>query len=133
LDKAVIKSAMAHRLKRNASSKDLSFMPDQLANMLQALIENRHAIIEFAICADSHQPSRAGPLASSLMEALPIKLCKKMKYEEPMVDALADIYFLWREVACCPQGTNSLPHVCTKLGKALYNFTLSIACIHTFL
>jgi hypothetical protein len=100
--------------------------------MLQVLIENHHAIIEFAICADSYQLSCAGPLASRLKEALPIKLCKKMKYKKPMADALAKIYFLWREVACCPQITKSLPHVCTKLGKALYNFTLSIARVHTF-
>jgi hypothetical protein len=77
--------------------KDLLFTPDQLANMLQALIENCHAIIEFAICADSHQLSCARPLTSCLMEILPVKLCKKMKYKEPMADALADIYFFCGE------------------------------------
>jgi hypothetical protein len=132
LDKADIKIAIAYCLKRNASSKDLLFMPDQLANMLQALIENLKAIIEFAICADCHQPSHAGPLASHLMEALPVKLCKKMKYKKPMADTLADIYFFWREVTCCPQVTKSLLHIHTKLGEALYNFILSIAHVHNF-
>jgi hypothetical protein len=30
----VMKSAIAHRMKRNANSKDLSFTPIQLTNML---------------------------------------------------------------------------------------------------
>jgi hypothetical protein len=36
----VIKSAILHHLKRNANSRDLSFTPIQLTNMLQALIDN---------------------------------------------------------------------------------------------
>jgi hypothetical protein len=67
-----------------------------------------------------------------LGEALPIKLAKKLKYKEVLVDRLAAIYFIWREVARCPQVSISLPHVCTKLGSALEDFILSLVCVHTF-
>jgi hypothetical protein len=52
---AVERSAVAHRLKRNTSSKDLSFTPQQLENILKSLIENRIELLEFAIRADSHR------------------------------------------------------------------------------
>ncbi len=129
-----VKNAFAHRLKKNASSKDLLFTIKQLASMMQALVDNRHRILEFAICADNHRPSCANPcLAPQLEEALPVKLCKKtVKYKESMADTLADVYFLWRGVACCPQVMKSLPHECTHFGKALYSFTLALVCMHTF-
>ncbi len=101
--------------------------------MIGSLIENRHELLEFAIHADSHRPSRAVQLAPQLGEALPLKLPKKLKNsKEGMADMLADIYFIWREVARCPQVSTSLPHVRTKLGSALEDFTLSLVRVHTF-
>ena len=49
-----------------------------------------------------------------------------------MADRIAEIYFIWREVARCPQVSNSLPHVRTKLGTVLEDFTLSLVRVHTF-
>jgi hypothetical protein len=120
---AVERSAVAHRLKRNTSSKDLSFTPQQLENILKSLIENRIELLEFAVRADSHRPPSA---------ALPVKLHKKNQLKESMVDRIAEIYFIWREVARCPQVSNSLPHVRTKLGTVLEDFTLSLVRVHTF-
>ena len=74
---AVERSAVAHRLKRNTSSKDLSFTPQQLENILKSLIENRTELLEFAVRADSHRPSSAVQLAPQLVAALPVKLHKK--------------------------------------------------------
>ncbi len=37
---ALVKSGIAHRLKRNTSLRDLSFIPQQLENLLKLLIEN---------------------------------------------------------------------------------------------
>ena len=37
---ALVKSAIAHRLKRNTSSRDLSFTPQQLKDLLNSLTEN---------------------------------------------------------------------------------------------
>ncbi len=48
-----------------------------------------------------------------------------------MVDRLAEIYFIWREVACCPQVSTSLPHVLTKLGSALEDY-FSLVHVLTF-
>jgi hypothetical protein len=58
---AVERSAVAHRLMRNTSSKDLSFTPQhqQLNNILKSLIENRIELLQFAIRADSHRPPSA--------------------------------------------------------------------------
>ena len=130
---ALLQSAIAHRLKRNTSSKDLSFTPQQLEDLLGSLIENRRELLEFAARADSHRPSRAVQLAPKLGEALPVKLPKKLKNsKEGMADRLAEIYFIWREVARCHQVSTSLPHVHTKLGSALEDFTLSLVRVHTF-
>ncbi len=129
---ALVQSAIAHRLKRNTSSRDLLFTPQQLEDLLGLLIENQRKLLEFAIRADSHRPLRAVQLAPQLGEALPVKLPKKLKNKEGMADRLAEIYFIWREVARCPQVLNSLPHVRTKLGSALEDFTLSLVCVHTF-
>jgi hypothetical protein len=131
LSDALVKSAIAHRLKRNTSSRDLSFTPQQLEDLLDSLTENRRELLEFAIRADSHRPSNAVQLASQLGEAIPVKFSKKLKKKEGMADRLAEIYFIWREVARCPQVTNSLPHVRTKLGSALEGFTLSLVRVHT--
>ena len=49
-----------------------------------------------------------------------------------MVDRIAEIYFKWREVARCPQVSNSLPHVRTKLGTVIEVLTLSLVRVHTF-
>ncbi len=114
------------------SSRDLSFTPQQLKDLFKLLIENQHELLEFAVRADSHRPLQAVQLAPQLGEALPIKLSKKLKYKEVMADGLAEIYFTWREVACCLQVLNSLPHVRTKLGSALEDFTLSLVRVHTF-
>ena len=38
---ALVKSAVAHRLKRNTSSRDFSFTPQQLEDMIDSLTENR--------------------------------------------------------------------------------------------
>jgi hypothetical protein len=129
---ALVKSAIAHRLKRNTSSRDLSLTPQKLEDLLKLLIENQRKLLEFVIHADSHRPSRAVQLAPQLGEALPVKLAKKLKYKEVLADRLAAIYFIWREVARCPQVSISLPHVCTKLGSALEDFTLSLVHVHTF-
>jgi hypothetical protein len=71
-------------------------------------------------------------LAPQLGEALPDKLAKKLKYKEVLADRLAAIYFIWREVARCPQVSIYLPHVRTKLGSALEDFILSLVHVHTF-
>jgi hypothetical protein len=55
-----------------------------------------------------------------------------VKYKESMADTLADVYFLWRGVACCPQVMKSLPYERTHFGKALNNFTLALVRMHTF-
>jgi len=123
---AVERSAVAHRLKRNTSSKDLLFTPQQLKNILKSLIENRTELLEFAVRADSHRPSSAVQLS------LPVKLHKKKQLKESMADRIAEIYFIWREVARCPQVSNSLPHMHTKLGTVLEDFTLSLVRVHTF-
>ena len=73
---AVERSAVAHRLKRNTSSKDLSFTPQQLENILKSLIENRTKLLEFAVRADSHRLSSAVQFAPQLVAALPVKLPK---------------------------------------------------------
>ena len=129
---AVERSAAAHRLKRNTSSKDHSFTPQQLENILKSLIQNRTELLEFAIRADSHRPSSAVQFAPQLVAALPVKLHKKKQLKESMVDRIAEIYFIWREVARCPQVSNSLPHMRTKLGTVLEDFTLSLVRVHTF-
>ena len=74
---AVERSAVAHRLKRNTSAKNLSFTPQQLEDILKSLIENRIELLEFAIRADSHRPPSAVQLAPQLVAALPVKLHKK--------------------------------------------------------
>ena len=51
---ALVKSAIAHRLKRNTSLRDLSFTPQKLEDLLKSLTENRSNLLEFAVCADSH-------------------------------------------------------------------------------
>ncbi len=56
-----VKNAITQLLKKNASSKDLVFTTKQLASMMQALVDNCRGILEFAICTDNHQPSRANP------------------------------------------------------------------------
>ena len=91
----------------------------------ESLIENRRKLLEFAVRARSHvlysfPPNWGGSPHQTL------------KNKEGMADRLAEIYFIWREVACCPQLTNSLPHVRTKLGSALDDFTLSLVRVHTF-
>ena len=129
---ALVTSAITHCLKKNTSLRDLSFTPQQLEDLLGPLIENRRELLEFAIRADSHRPSRAVQLAPQLGEALPVKLPKKLKNKEGMADRLAEIYFIWREVALCPEVSTSLPHVRTKLGSALEDFTLSLVRVHTF-
>ena len=129
---ALVRSAVAHLLKRNTSSRDLSFTPQQLEDMLDSLSENRRELLEFAVRADSHRPWHADQLAPQLGEAIPVKLPKKLKKKEGMADRLAEIYFIWREVARCPQVTNSLPHERTKLGSALEGFTFSLVRVHTF-
>jgi hypothetical protein len=93
---ALVKSAIAHRLKRNTSLRDLSFTPQQLKDLLKLLIENQRELLEFAIRADSHRHSRAVQLAPQLGEALLVKLAKKLKYKEMLADRLAAIYFIWR-------------------------------------
>jgi hypothetical protein len=108
------------------------FTPQQLEYLLRLLIENQRKLLEFASRADSHRPSRAVQLAPQLGEALLVKLPKKLKNKDGMADRLAEIYFIWREVARCPQVSNSLPHVRTKLGSALEDFTLSLVRVHTF-
>ena len=128
---AVERSAVAHRLKRNTSSKDLLFTPQQLKNILKSLIENRTELLEFAVRADSHRPSSAVQLAPQLVAALPV-LHKKKQQKESMADRITEIYFIWREVARCPQVPNSLPHVRTKLMTVLEDFTLSLVRVHTF-
>ena len=129
---AVERSAVAHHLKRNTSSRDLSFTPQQLENILKSLIENRIELLEFAVRADSHRPPSAVQLAPQLVAALPVKLHKKQQLKESMADRIAEIYFIWREVARCPQVSNSLPHVRTTLGTVLEGFTLSLVRVHTF-
>ncbi len=53
----VMRLAITHHLKRNASSRDLSFTSIQLTNMLQAFIDNHHEIIQYAIlCNNNHPP-----------------------------------------------------------------------------
>jgi hypothetical protein len=47
-----------------------------------------------------------------------------------MVDRLADIYFIWREVARCPQVLNSLPHVRTAWDCARGLYLVPCACPH---
>ncbi len=101
------------------SLRDLSFTPQQLEDLFQSLIKNSCKLLEFAAHADSHRPLGAVQLAPQLGEALPIELFKKLKYKEVMANRLAEIYFIWREIARCPQVSNSLPHVRTKLGSAL--------------
>jgi hypothetical protein len=126
------KSAITHCMKRIMSARDLSFTPQQLKNLLKLLIENRCELLKFAVRADSHRLSSAIQLAPQLEEALPVKLAKKLKCKELMADRLAKIYFIWREVARCPKVSNSLPHVRTKLGTVLEDFTLSLVHVHTF-
>ncbi len=130
---AVERSAIAHRLKRNTSSKDLSFTPQhqQLKNIIKSLIENWIELLEFAIRADSHRPPSAVQLAPQLVAALPV-LHKKKQQKESMADRITEIYFIWREIARCPQVSNFLPHVRTKFGTVLENFTLSLVRVHTF-
>ncbi len=89
----VIKSAIAHHLKRNVSSRDLSFTPIQLTNMLQALIDNHREIIQFAVLCNSNRPSCADPIAPRLEQALPDKLSKRKTLKENMADSLPEIYF----------------------------------------
>jgi hypothetical protein len=129
---AVERSAVAHRLKRNTSAKNLTFTPQQLEDLLKSLIENRIELLEFAIRADSHRPPSAVQLAPQLVAALPVKLHKKKQQKESMADRITEIYFIWREIARCPQVSNFLPHVRTKFGTVLEDFTLSLVRVHTF-
>jgi len=59
---ALVKSAMAHHLKRNTSLMDLSFTPQQLKDLLNSLTENRREVVtgpaSFAI---AHVPSLLVP------------------------------------------------------------------------
>jgi hypothetical protein len=48
----LMKTAITHLLKRNTSSRDLSFTIIELTNMIQALINNHCEIIEFAVLFD---------------------------------------------------------------------------------
>jgi hypothetical protein len=56
--------------------KDLSFNPQQLKDILNLLIKNKHELLEFALNASSHWPSGDVQLALQLGEALPNKLVK---------------------------------------------------------
>ena len=56
---ALKKPAIAHCLKRNTSSIDLSFTPQQLENLLKLFIENQCKLLEFAVRSNSHRPSSA--------------------------------------------------------------------------
>jgi hypothetical protein len=51
---ALVKSAIAHCLKRNTSLRDLLFTPQQLEDLLKLLTENRSYLLGFAVRADSH-------------------------------------------------------------------------------
>ena len=59
----LMKTAIAHRLKRQSSSRDLSFTIIELTNIIQALIDNRREIIEFAVLFDHSHPSHTNPFA----------------------------------------------------------------------
>jgi hypothetical protein len=102
----VIKSAIAHRLKRNASSRDLSFSPIQLTNMLQALVDNRCEIIQFAVLCESNRPSRAVPIAPRLEQALPDKLSKRKALKKNMAYSLAEFFLVERLCPLCLCGIN---------------------------
>ena len=51
---ALLKSAIAHCLKRNTGLRDLLFTPQQLEDLLKLLTENQSNLLEFAVRADSH-------------------------------------------------------------------------------
>jgi hypothetical protein len=131
---ALVKSAVTHCLKRNTSLRDLLFTPQQLKDMLKSLIVNQSELLEFAVRADSHQPSLAVPLAPQLREAIPDKFVKKLKYKEVMADRLAACgylvymardYLLPPSVSfsspCahkawdCTRGLHLIPHACPHL------------------
>jgi hypothetical protein len=128
----LMKSAIAHRLKKNTSSRDLSFTITELLNMLQALIDNRDEIIALAVLSDRSLPSHVERFAPRLEQALPAKLSKRRSCKEPMADSLAEIYFLWKDIARCPDVALALPHERTKLGSALSDFTVALVRVHTF-
>ena len=128
----LMKTAIAHRLKRQSSSRDLSFTIIELTNMIQALIDTRREIIEFAVLFDHSRPSHTNPFAPRLEQALPAKFSKRQAYKEAMVDTLTEIYFLWKDIARCPDVASTLPHERTKLGSALSEFTVALVQVHTF-
>jgi hypothetical protein len=109
-----MKLAIVHRLKRNESLRYLRFTIIQLTNMLQALIDNRREIIQFAVLCNSNCPSSADPIAPCLEQALPDKLSKRKSIKEYMADSLLDIFFLWKDIARCPNVASTLPHDRTK-------------------
>ena len=45
---------------------------------------------------------------------------------------LMEIYFLWKDIARCPDVASTLPHERTKLGSALSEFTVALVRVHTF-
>ena len=121
-----MKTAITHRLKRQSSSRDLSFTIIELTNMIQSLIDNCCEIIEFAVLFDHSHPSHTNPFAPRLEQALPAKLSKRQAAKEAMADTLAEIYFLWKDIAHCPDMTSTLPHKRTKLGSALSEFAVAL-------
>jgi hypothetical protein len=49
-----------------------------------------------------------------------------------MADSLVEIYFLWKDIARCPNVASTLPHDRTKLGSALLEFTMAFVRVYTF-
>ncbi len=128
----LMKTAITHRLKRQSSSRDLSFTIIELTNMIQSLIDNCCEIIEFTVLFDRGHPSHTKPFAPCLEQALLAKLSKKKVLKEEMADTLAEIYFLWKDIAHCPDMASTLPHERTKLGSALSEFTVALVRVHPF-
>ncbi len=98
----LMKTAIAHRLKRNISSKDLSFTIIELTNMIQVLIDNCCEIIEFAVLFDCSRPSHTKPFAPRLEQALPVKLSKRKAFKEAMADSLVEIFVCGKTLPAVP-------------------------------
>ena len=127
LEQVVITSAIAHRLKKNASAGDLCFSVEELLGWMEDLVTNRLAIVALAMQADVLLPPGGGTFAARMSEAIPEKLSKRNKTKNSLSDRLAEVYSLYTALARIVKKT-PLPR--SHVGKALSNLVTNIARVH---
>ena len=127
MEEVMITSAIAHRLKKNASASDLCFPPDELMGWMDAIVKNRVEIVALAMQADELLPAGGGTFAARMIEAIPEKLIKRNKTKNYIADRLAETYSVYTAVA---RIVAIKPSPRSSTGKALIDLVTNLARVH---